>query len=114
MKLEEFNRKWNNKAYTALMERKDDWAEEYAKYLEDCYSMYEETGFTPTFKSIYSSYPKQYNGLHFKVLRRATPEDGFDLECLPAWEVEFENGERFICFPEEICKAEHCQYKRES
>lgn len=106
MTVEEFNRKWDKETYTTMMERKDDWAEEYAKYLEDCYSMYEDTGFAPTFKSVYSSYPEQYEGLRFKVLRRATPEDGFDLECLPAWEVEFENGERFMCLPEEICLIE--------
>lgn len=105
MTLEEFNKKWDMETYTAMMERKDDWEEEYAKYLEDSYSMYEETGFAPTFKSIYST-TGQYDGLRFKVLRRATPEDGFDLECLPAWEVEFENGERFICLPEEICSIE--------
>ena len=60
MTVEEFNRKWDKETYTTLMERKDDWAEEYTKYLEDCYSMYEDTGFAPTFKSVYSSYPDQY------------------------------------------------------
>ena len=102
----QFNEKWSRDAYSKLMECKENWREEYAKYLEDCYSMYEETGFAPTFKSPYSGEVEVFEGMKFKVLRRATTEDGFDLETLPAWEVEFENGKKFMCLPEEICTIE--------
>lgn len=102
---EEFNKKWDKPAYDALMANNDNWEENYRKYIEDCFDMYETEGFCDTFKTPYQSI-KKYNGMKFKVLRRATTDDGFDLETLPVWEIQYENGEKFMGFPEEICKIE--------
>ena len=55
---------------------------------------------------------KIYDGLKFCVIGRVSNEiadddpKGVDLEALPMWEVEFENGYRGYAFPEEICLAE--------
>lgn len=105
MNCEEFNKKWDMYAYNSLMANKENWEENYRKYIEDCFDMYETEGFADTFKSPYDQY-KQYNDMKFKVLRRATTDDGFDLETLPAWEIQFENGEKIMALAEEICKIE--------
>ena len=44
--------------------------------------------------------------MSFKVLRRATTEE-CDLEAMPIWYIEFENGDTAYCYPEEICKSEN-------
>lgn len=33
-------------------------------------------------------------------------ENGADLECLPMWNILFENGDTMSVYPEEICLAE--------
>ena len=105
MTLAEFNKKWDSATYNAMMNSEENWDKKYSKYVEDCYTMYEHYGFTDTFETTYSEKTAN-NGLKFKVLRRATTKDGFDLEVLPAWEIECENGDKFMAFPEEICKIE--------
>ena len=46
----------------------------------------------------------------FKVLGRVKeyPEDenGADLEVLPAWNIQMENGDIIVAYPEEICIKE--------
>ena len=46
-----------------------------------------------------------FNNKPFKVLSRCK-EGEWDLECLPAWNIEFENGDTLEAYPEEICKLE--------
>ena len=33
-------------------------------------------------------------------------ENGADLECLPMWNIQLENGDIMAAYPEEICLAE--------
>lgn len=33
-------------------------------------------------------------------------DNGADLECLPMWNIKFENGDTMSAYPEEICLAE--------
>lgn len=33
-------------------------------------------------------------------------ENGADLECLPMWHIQFENGDKMAAYPEEICLYE--------
>ena len=33
-------------------------------------------------------------------------DSGADLECLPMWNIRFENGDTTAAYPEEICLAE--------
>lgn len=82
--------------------------EQLTEYKNDCFDMYEETGFLEKFDSPYdniSGGQHKHNGMGFKVLRRATVEE-CDLETMPLWFVEFENGDTAYCYPEEICALE--------
>lgn len=75
--------------------------EQYEEFKNDCFKAYEETGFKDAFDSPYDD-EGEHNGMKFKVLRRATTKE-CDLEAMPLWFVEFENGDTAYCYPEEIC-----------
>jgi hypothetical protein len=95
----EFNKKWNgikvdNMTDTQLVEFKN-----------DCFDLYESTGFIGRFDSPYDD-EGEHNGMTFKVLRRANASE-CDLEAMPIWFIEFENGDTAYCYPEEICALEH-------
>lgn len=94
----EFNKKWNGADPDKLSD------EELLQFKQDCFAMYEQAGFLDTFDSPYDE-QGEHNGMTFKVVRRATTEE-CDLEAMPLWLVEFENGDTAYCYPEEICKAE--------
>ena len=98
-----FNAKWQNKLIDDMTD------EELLKFKDHCFSVYEETGFLEKFDSPYDDIGggrHEHNGMAFKVLRRATTEE-VDVEVMPVWLIEFENGDTAYCYPEEICKKEH-------
>lgn len=95
----DFNAKWGNINIDNLTD------EEFREFKNDCFSVYEEIGFIEKFDSPYDD-EGEHNGMTFKVIRRATAEE-CDLEAMPIWLIEFENGDTAYCYPEEICKAEH-------
>lgn len=99
MKREEFDHKWSGIGTDEMTD------EQFAAFKEDCFSLYEETGFVDKFNSPYDD-EGEHNGMAFKVVRRATSEE-VDTEAMPVWLVEFENGDTAFCYPEEICKIEH-------
>ena len=84
-------------------------------FVSDCFDTYEHIGFANVFHSAVPS-TKIYDGLKFRVIGRVSNEivnddsKGVDLEALPMWEVEFENGYRGYAFPEEICLAEQTEF----
>ena len=94
----EFNKKWKAADPDKLSD------EELLQFKQDCFAMYEQAGFLDAFNSPYDE-QGEHNGMAFKVVRRATTEE-CDLEAMPLWLVEFENGDTAYCYPEEICKAE--------
>jgi len=94
----EFDQKWKDADPDKLSD------EELLQFKQDGFAMYEQTGFLDTFDSPYDDHG-EHNGMKFKVVRRATKEE-CDLEAMPLWLVEFENGDTAYCYPEEICKAE--------
>lgn len=98
MTYEEFKKKWDSEVnYVETFEDE-------LEITEDAFNMYEEAGFLETFDSPYDD-TRSKNGMKFKVLRRLSyVTDDVDIENLPMWEVEFENGEHEQCYPEEICK----------
>ena len=106
----EFDSKWGNVNIDDLD------LEQMTEFKEDCFKLYEETGFIDKFDSPYDD-QDEHNGRAFKVIRRARPfnsegsteeERGeADLEAMPLWLVEFENGDEALCYPEEICLLEH-------
>lgn len=99
MTKEQFEKKWNGVSTETITEA------QFAELKEDAFSMYEETGFLAKFDSPYDN-EGEHDGMGFKVLRRATTAE-CDLEAMPIWFVQFQNGDTAYCYPEEICKAGH-------
>lgn len=94
MSEKEFNDKWSGKDPDMMED------EQLLQFKNDCYDLYEETGFLPVFDSPYDE-GGEHNGMPFTVLRRATPEE-VDIEAMPIWKVRFANGDEAFCYPEEI------------
>jgi len=99
MTQQEFDNKWKGVDPDELSD------EQLQQFKQDCFAMYEQTGFLEKFDSPYDS-EGEHNGMKFKVVRRATAEE-CDIEAMPLWLVEFENGDTAYCYPEEICVIEH-------
>ena len=98
MTKKEFDKKWKGVDPDKLSD------EQLQQFKQDCFAMYEQGGFLDTFNSPYDE-QGEHNGMAFKVIRRATTEE-CDLEAMPIWLIEFENGDTALCYPEEICKVE--------
>ena len=99
MTREEFDNKWKGADRYELSD------EQLREFINDHFAMYEAGGFLEKFDSPYDD-EGEHNGMSFKVLRR-TNESEADLETLPTWLVQFENGDTAYCYPEEICVTEH-------
>ena len=97
----DFEKKWANVSIEEMDEN------QLREFKNDCFAMYEHGGFLEKFNSPYDE-QREHNGMPFKVLNRATEEE-FDLEAMPIWCVEFQNGDKAYCYPEEICKLEHTE-----
>lgn len=96
-----------HKAYgldNPIQTRYDLTEEQEKAFINDCYNTYEYIGFAETFNTPYDEY-EEYKGKRFIVLGRAD-ETKIDLECLPMWNIKFENGDTMAAYPEEICLAE--------
>lgn len=79
------------------------------EFKEDCFNLYEQTGFLEIFNSPYDDIGgglHEHNGMRFEVIRRATEKE-CDLEAMPLWFIRFENGDEAYCYPEEIAVIEH-------
>lgn len=78
-------------------------------FVNDCFETYEHIGFSETFGTPYTG-EKHLVGKKFIVLGRvkelSEDENGADLECLPMWNIRFEDGFEMAAYPEEICLAE--------
>ena len=78
-------------------------------FVNDCYDTYEHIGFAETFGTPYTG-EKHLVGKKFTVLGRVKEytedKNGTDLECLPMWNIRFEDGFEMAAYPEEICLAE--------
>ena len=90
---------------------RDDLSEaEERNWVNDSFGAYEHIGFADTFGTPYTG-EKKYEGMKFTVLSRVKEitedkENGADLECLPMWNIQLENGDVMAAYPEEICLAE--------
>ena len=83
-----------------------DMSEEREKeFVSDCFDLYEKEGFNKVFWSQGGDY-KQYHGKSFEVIGRVLiydgKNDGADLECLPMWNIRFEDGLVVSAYPDEI------------
>ena len=81
--------------------------EEHLMFVDYWFNEYEKGGFCEIFKSPFELKDKDqpYIGKPFKVIGRVTTE-GADLETLPMWCIEFEDGHKMNAYPEEITVIE--------
>ena len=101
MSVEEFDAKWGETPNRSEMDFETE-----LEFIEDCFNMYETSGFSATYHTIYKE-ESELNGVAFQVIGRASYKNGdCDLEQLPMWHIEFEDGTRYMAFPEEITKIE--------
>lgn len=79
-------------------------------YVNKAFKIYEEVGFEPVLPDVsgYNEEDVPYIGKPFKVTGRCKAPE-WDLECLPAWNIEFEDGHKMEAYPEEICIFERWQ-----
>lgn len=98
---QEFNKRWKDVKVDLLSE------EQLRAFKQDCFALYETTGFLEVFDSPYDD-EGEHNGMPFKVVRRAG-EHECDLEAMPIWLIEFQNGDNAYCYPEEITKLENAK-----
>jgi len=90
------------------------------EWVDFCYEAYEADGFKKTFGDEYTG-DREYRGKRFTVIGRvpefgrgANEEDGADLECLPMWNIKFEDGTIIAAYPEEICLSETPEYRKKN
>lgn len=101
MSVEEFDAKWGE-----MPNRNEMDFETELEFIEDVFNMYETSGFSATYHSIYKD-ETDFNGVAFQVIGRASYTNGdCDFEQLPMWHIEFEDGTKYMAFPEEITKIE--------
>ena len=74
------------------------------EFINDCFNMYEKEGFAKVFWSQGSDY-KEYHNKPFKVLGRTTEQEA-DIECLPMWNIQFQDGFTTSAYPDEIIPRE--------
>lgn len=84
--------------------REDMTEKEERAFVEYWFNKYEETGFLEKFHSVYEE-TADINGESFKVISRCSEKE-WDLICLPAWIIKFNDGKEYEAYPEEICKLE--------
>ena len=87
------------------------WDEE-VSFINYWFNKYEEEQFSKVFTSPYEE-NKCHLGKSFVVLNRMwvkTEDDNgvdtSDLECLPSWKIQFEDGQTMVAYPEEIVPSE--------
>lgn len=101
MSVEEFDAKWGETPNRSEMDFETEF-----EFIEDAFNMYETSGFSATYHSIYDD-ETDFNGVAFQVIGRASYSNGdCDFEQLPMWHIEFEDGTKHMAFPEEITKIE--------
>lgn len=74
------------------------------EFVNHCFDLYEKEGFAEKFWTPYEG-EAEHIGKKFKVLGRC-PEERNDLEVLPLWDIEFEDGTQLTAYPEEIIPSE--------
>ena len=93
--------------------REDMTEEEEKIFVNYWFNKYESEGFAKVFCSPYEftdEEPTKYNGKKFEVIGRVKSldedEHGAVLECLPMWNIKFEDGYTMAAYPEEIIPSE--------
>ncbi len=84
--------------------------EEEKVFVEHLFSVYEREGFAKILVSPYAGI-RERNGQKIKVVSRVKPleedqEGGADLECLPMWYIQFDDGQKMAAYADEIIPSE--------
>ena len=74
------------------------------EFVNECYALYEQEGFSPVFWTTWSDQEFR-KGQPFEVVGRCTPENR-DLCTLPMWKIRFPDGAILEAYPEEIIPRE--------
>lgn len=74
------------------------------EFVADCFSCYENEGFSKKFWSPFGDY-KDREGQSFEVVERCTTKN-CDLSALPMWNIKFSDGTIVGAYPEEIIPSE--------
>jgi hypothetical protein len=97
------------------MDRQDMTMEQEIEFVNQCFDNYEKEGFSKVFVSPYDYTDEISNrqGASFKVIGRTkmrtetdNGEATADLECLPMWQIQFEDGKVISAYAEEIIPSE--------
>lgn len=77
--------------------------EEHIAFVDYWFDQYEKGGFCETFETPFDlkDVDKPYVGKPFEVVGRVAMYEA-DLETLPMWHIEFEDGHTMYAYPEEI------------
>lgn len=81
--------------------------EEHIAFVNYWFEQYEKGGFCESFATPFDlhDWDRPYIGKSFQVTGRVEFYEA-DLETLPMWHIEFEDGHRMDAYPEEITKIE--------
>jgi len=79
--------------------------EKHQEFVKDCFNCYEQEGFSDKYWTPFEQY-EEYKNYKFKVIRRATEDDGIFIEHLPMWLIELSNNKQIFAYPEEIIPSE--------
>lgn len=74
------------------------------QFVNDCFVLYEQEGFSDKFWSPYGDYKERF-GQPFTVVERCT-EESCQLEALPMWNIRFGDGAVIGAYAEEIVPSE--------
>lgn len=99
----------NEKYFDDDHDRTDLSDEKHREYLGKAFDLYEACGFEETLPDdiagLYEEDAKHI-GMKFRVVSRCEEGERWDLESLPAWNIEFEDGHRMEVYPEDISLLE--------
>lgn len=97
MTWDELNKKYPEARYEMSVDRE-------REFLKELYDAYETSGFADKFWTPFdlNNKDKSYIGKSFKVIGRCEEGKEWDLESLPVWKIEFEDGHKMDAYPEEI------------
>ena len=95
-----------NKEYSEDFWLKDVSIEQAREYVNHCFDLYEKEGFAKVYWTPYDDEDlTEHIGKTFKVIKRMD-ESNYDLEILPVWKIQFDNGQVHEAYPEEIIPSE--------
>lgn len=87
--------------------------EEERAFVEDCFKLYEQEGFSPRYWSPFTDNAERI-GQKVEIIGRCAAGEDCDLEVLPMWKARLEDGTELDVYPEEVVpkemKANGCRW----